>query len=1003
MNQCRTCKPSSNPKTPHLFRALILLWTAGACLERPPVSWLPLTDLRTPSTQVSFYLWDLLHEGTELGEIPTPEESSARAPKNLRSGPGFVESAEGLCFLERPIRFHEQESGLRVSYCGLPVLAQEAEVAAGAIQHGHSATALPELRRGLLRIAAERYSDLRKERWEVAVVCGPGLEEAYAPERTALVLTCLPHAVGQAAFGELLPATFPTVAFAILVAENRALFIYPTDRSTHALAIEIRDAGFRASMLDGLRLLPELLRRLQSISKSAALRATEAGGESILPAPYSNGFVELAHRERAPVRDRVRVAFAEKTADYDLLVLPGAVAILPLPRGRAGDVFSGRSTAALPGDEGFVFERSAFGHAGKRTLDLENANNPSALCSLGEPCGSPGVHPDLARRWAAQDGAPALCESADVALNELNPFGLSLLPSGTPEPSGKFVEVIALRACRTDSLLFTAGETVISPGHRLLERGDILLFVADREWYSAEVTVEAPELAKLEVTDPVTVRSLAESAVSTLRAAPEQNTHYFPSTPRTSEGEPTQESHLHSLEQVFCSGVPCERFTKADGQGLRPHLRAFHSMSPGGAQTQVSEERGHEITELLPAGGRGSGGESLPAEEFIEFHAESGERGGMLELSIVPRDGGAHYYRFVPPRTAGYFAFARDGRTCFPTETSVNRWAVLSLPNGPATYALTNSAGRTTELVVEEALFRGLDGPVRRSLTRVNGETWSTADGQGSIVAQCSFTRAGPGRFTSFVPFVSEDAGGAGFTFFGAEPERALLELSCDARPPVFPSPEPGPDLVPNTTFEVTAPSGEAGRCMLQIRGSNSGLLWSGDLYPMGARLYFELVYATPGPGEHEWVRVCTETAFDLDSHGLEIVDSRSADVLVPWQVRHGFPFSGGPSSTATHLHSGRCALILDPDTAALPPLDPRDAAIWTTQAGSALGDGLGAAEGLLLRERSTGITLGTFGLPDSPIPWAPAPRAREAMKRVPGTTTDRQRNFVVAPAGELR
>ena len=933
------------------------------------------------------------------------------APDSLASRPGFTSGPFGACFLERPSPFHERERGLRAAYCGLAATADELQQAALSIQNGAQQTALPELRRGGLRIFAERYTQLRRGDWQVAVICGPGLDAVLSAQTNPSdrrVVTCQ-HKPGDA--GPALPATFPGVGFGVLVGQERALFLYPTDRSTHALAVEIDDPGFRAGLLSGLLALPKLLDTLREEATEAGLQPTEAVGPGVLPSPYEDGFVELANRSAAPIRDRVSVSAGNQSADYEVVVLPDSVALLPLPPGKTGtDVIIG----SRAGSPALTFRRQAAAEALERTLDLLRGDK-SQVCSTGRPCGSPGVHPDIAQLWSTLHGEVPLCVPEDFALSELNPFGLAWFPGGPPDPSGNFVEVIARRHCRTDALLFLAGPTTVDPGPVSVSAGQVLLFVADSSWYSVSPDREAPALRQLDAADAIIARSVATGGTLTLRPSPPANTHYYPDSTLVSGSSGSSStsgtlSWRHSLEPEACVGDICERFSGAAGEGLQPYLRAFHAMSPGFASGSVGRPAPDEtlthrvqLSEILPAGARGPEGQSLPDEEFVEFEAKAGERGGLVELSIVPASAPSRRYRFVRPPLPGKFAFARNGTVCFSQVSALLTWSSLSLPNGPATYTLTDPAGGTDTIALDAATYASLDGPVRRSLTRVNETTWVRADGPGSVVAQCAATRAAPGRATSFAPFVREEpaVGQAGFTFFGTQPEIALVDLRCDGRDLPSSAAESGPVLQPNAPFVISlAEARGTGRCVLNISGTTVGYLFSGDFYNAPPSLYFESVYANPGPGEFEFVRVCSEAGFELGLRGLELIDSRTVDVVVPWQVRHGTAFGSGPASDSVRLAPGECALLLDPDTTALPPLDPRDAALWTTQTGSALGDGLGAAEALLLRERTNGFTLASFGLPDSAAPWVITVGSRQLLKRLPGTLTDRAANFVSVPFG---
>ncbi len=952
----------------------------AGCLCPESLHWWPPGLEAPPRSSATFYDRDLLTGGeSSLERAVAPREIGPERLLTLRPAPGLLPGADGACLLSAPRDFHDRELGLRLSYCGLPASAADLERTVREIRSGFDRTALPEWSGGNVRLRPRSYSELQGQAWSVAVVCNRRMAKG-TPQRyrhAELELSCDPE-IRDAH----LPTVFPGLSFDLLVDRTSVILLYPTDKTSHGLAIEISEPSFHASLLAGLQRMPQHLRTLHELAEGGDVTATETGGP-LADVGLRNGFLEVAHDRSVPVRAHVRLIGTTATIETKFLVLPGGVHLLGLPPAKEGESIRLENVTS---GVGLTF--AGPGPTLQRTVDLTHSR-ASASCSLGWPCGSPGVHPhsDLLSS-PSKDGE--LCSAEDVFLSEWNPFGVVPYAGAPPESGGKFVEIASTKKCRLDGLFFSVGHTNLDAGPASVGPDAVLVFAPESEPFTVPVKV-SPHLRAAKVEDPITAVELASGRTFVLRPAPPGGTEYLPYATSDAGSE-----RLHGLAGSCSEHVLCERFTTGDGRGLNAPANEYNAATPGFPNPGAHSPSGSvELTEILPAGARGPEGESLPAEEFVEFHAEQAS-GGTAELTISGTT--TRRYRFVVPSRTGYFAFARDGGRCFADVPWVRRWPALSLPNGPGTYSLVDPGGRRSELRIQESDFRMLEGESRHSLTRVSDRQWAVASGPEARVNTCPLTFAAPGRATAYAPFLIEtDTDHPAFTYFGTNALTANVEMSCNGiqSTPVF---RAGHELSFGTALDLDLGAAPAqARCLLSIRAGTE-LLFVGDYYSGPPILYFDTIYPSPLTGEQEWVRVCTGAGFVLADNSLELVDSASADRIVPWQARGGAPL--GPGDARRELLPGECALLLDPDSTALPESGPRDVAVWTAAAGAALGDGLAAGEGLRLRRPGDGVVLATFGLPDSARPFSIAPERGVAVRRVPGTTTDRATNYTTVTGG---
>lgn len=668
---------------------------------------------------------------------------------------------------------------------------------------------------------------------------------------------------------------------------------------------------------------------------------------------------------------------------------------------------------------------------------------------------------------------------------------------GSVAADGKFVELRVARACRTAGLYFRIGEKIADPGSTALSVHRPLLLIATRDparyldLVPAAQAGEAvaagaakstgpdifsvPALRFATAADEIAVHALPlllpvleepsdapdpGGTSRVLRATPENERLYWSGPGAAVEsigGAPSIFRAVHSLQYAGAGTQAREAFARGAGRGLRPDLREWNAMSPGQlsglADANATEQRAIapkplypevRISEILPAGGYDANGTSLPAEEFIEIHAYSSpEHGSAHDASLEVRITKAstlntihQAIRLPLPERDGYFVFQRGTSRCFAHNTGgrVARLSELSLPNGPANYALhridaTHSpalaplidASIIDAFTIDSFAYADLNPPrLRRSVSRFAGETAfpefaRPTDGAAAVSPYCgAATSATPGAPPSFAAFVLRDPADSHRLRLYNESTPLPLSLAYSdgnlssawsVQTPLYKSHGDAIDL-PVPPLPETGP----GPRLIYTVHANDRLLGAGESFAREIPLQIHSVAPTPAAGHVEWLRLCSPDGFSPTAYSqpgsrssasagastneslqLFVADSRSADRIVP----HAERFETGPRAFATpqanplpgtpfafrtidslELAPGECAILVDPDYAGQTlPLIPADRALWTIADSSAIGNGLSSGEGLRVylatANQAPAIPLCSYGRPDLPDPFA--------------------------------
>lgn len=685
-------------------------------------------------------------------------------------------------------------------------------------------------------------------------------------------------------------------------------------------------------------------------------------------------------------------------------------------------------------------------------------------------CANPGIAPQLARALqerelnAAQfpESAP-LCEPGDFTLSEFNPTGVYLPLHRRLADDGKFLELQVRRDCRSDAVWFRVGGTLLDPGSARLRAGQTLLFIAARDPRRYLDSVVDPSSGTALFSAPALRSSRAGDSIAVYTARTE-NSPAFERVLRPAAADVlywtgignTPSDHLaretasdfravHSLE--FRAAGAREAFSAGAGTGLRPDLRAFNAMSPGrfsedasprntetviasDSESDSSNSLDVQISEVLPAGGYDLDLQSLPGEEFIEFHAfvdpvQPGTEGSPRdryagwELRIIREtdtDADAtvqQRIRFPSPERAGRFVFRRAASRCFaqPAAFSQALLGRLSLPNAAARYELIPLASPDADprdrFRLDAAFYSELDraGQERASASRSSGMTapgtdgfgefWRRSDGPAATSPYCGRrTLATPGAPAAFAPFLQrEDRPPFRLRLYSEDGPRELrLRLSADSNVTFV---EVDVFAEHGQTLDLAAllPPGFAAypRILYTIH-ANDRRLGAGEIFASDVPLIVSSVAPTPPPGQVEWIRLCSPDGFSLSALAnvsgagaailerseLRVADSHSHDRIVPFNERSRISQSpvAALNGDSLELAAGACALLVDPDFAGQGlPTEARDAALWTIAESSAIGNGLSAGEGLRIYAardaRDPGVTLASYGRPDLPDPFS--------------------------------
>lgn len=940
-----------------------------------------------PSVSVAFFDRNLLTND----RVGFPKTDSTPAPKASLVEPGLFRLGRNVCFSPLPQWFHQRERGLRWQYCRHDLNIERLKQTIALLREAPSQSAPPIVQQASLVMSARRASYFKKVRPLLVISHGGSSPEEFQSDSAPQRFFSGHHATAIRP-GTWVPASFGA-SHTVLIEKASTHVLYPIPNSDFYLTVTINDPLLATRLRAALYRLPTSIADLRNRARPGKI----IPGEVHLAGSEKEGFLELQAdgainaTDGTPTADTVSIRIGSTTITHSLIAFANGVEVVELPKLTTDTPVEIESSAG-----GRTFSRATLPSTAKRSLQANDGFRHTMFCAGTGPCRNRGIREEL---FSPVDAlATEYCQAEDLSLSEFNPFGIAVTSEDSLDSGGKFVEFKTSRDCSTEAIVFWIDDAALPAPTGTLKREQVLLFVGDQQLFGSPNRQVSTGLRAANSSSRIEVQDLLRKTQATLRPTPTEAL-YFPG------GGPDRHfPAVHSLTPTSCAGetTPCEVYSATRSVGLRADLAAFNAMTPGHHnKEQSSIGSTFFLSELLPFGARRTDGSSVAGAEFVELSRTGAESDSAQLLELTINDGTIRRVRFPAPRGSHRLALVRDGSECFPGHANLTRLSGLVLPNRPALYSLRHLPGAAIDsFELTASLYAQAEGTPRHSITRVFDNVWRLASGARAVVEHCPQTFARPGAATPVAPFVTEgsDPFVARFIYYGSPTQLSASTIDTSGTSVALQS---SPSSVTSGEAILVELPAHADRHLIRLANGSGDLLFSGDYFAALPQLFIDAVAPTPQPDQHEWLRVCSAAGFDLAHTPLILRDSSSADELVPWADRFGSVLSDGIRETNRVLEPGRCAVILDPDSTQLPETDARDAAIWTTSSGAALGNGLGSGEGLKLQDARDNRILATIGLPDSVLSFSVNTASGQTVRRNPGTYRDRFTNFSVRDTAE--
>jgi hypothetical protein len=935
-------------------------------------------------------------------------------------------SYEGAPCLFSHSRFYfENEAGPRFMYCDPDLEAMRGEIDSLLhIARYRSPTAYPAVEHPRFSLSVLTSAALKREAGGIlfsldgslpSALGQRGLEGGEAAFRYGTPIHSQDH----------LPYSrrFPLTGFHLLASQSGLYLLYPLPGSVRFLAIHIKEVKAADLVRSGFRRLAKIVRRGAAAMVDPA--APVAVTEIVFGAQAGAGeeFIEISSFAEGPVVAHLNLHSDSDSRSADYILLPRSTLLFArryddtlrfADRIRAGNDSAIRTYS--------LSEYAPSGATPYRSLSYEAARwrdgaaipgslAGSTACLSRDICGSPGIHPDYAiqivQRISSMPSTRQSCTIDDLRLSEFNPFGL-ITSGDVSSPiniSGKFIEFVSQSECETNSIVFFVGGLPLDPGGLVANRGDTILFAANAGHFGPIPPREVTSLRYSAPGDEVAALDLITGERRIWKGA---NSDLYLYGSRVNGGDSIA---AHSL--VY--GPTGEGYHEPGASGLQPDVAHLHAMSPGFANPAPQLRPVPSISELLPQGSYDSSGLSIPGDEFFELRATNAASTDSMYILEIRRlsDGANFRYRLFNrlERSGDRIAFMNQAPTCFVSASGIISNSGLYLPNAAAEYSLKNVADATLETVQISPLeYDRINAPPRRSLIRIDDTgIFRPADHPDLAAPLCAArTLAAPALPDPYTPFLQLVSDGGQFQrfqlFTTSSAERVRI---TSGRDPALPEAVTVIDL-PDRSFYDFVPPTPGYRVIggFEFVSSISNPAYF-EYFSWGAALAFQTLYPSPLTGESEWLRICSATGFGAvdAATGLYIRDSAFEDRIVPYLQR--FPASTPPlplNGNTLTIAPGECALLIDPDfnpTTQNIPLRAEDSTLWTIESSAAIGNGIASGEGLILYRKEADLTrtpFGSFGLPDTPLPFSINASSGDTIERMTGTVYDRIENYEVKP-----
>ncbi|MCB1326005.1 MAG: hypothetical protein H7A21_17870 [Spirochaetales bacterium] len=994
-NQART--DAGKPKSRRRLLAALVLLPCLCTGEDPAGQLWHLLVQEELHVEMDFARVDLLRANPpQPAHLPDPVPLPA--PRGSGAWPELGHNDEGaVCLASTSAYYFINEVGLRVRICG-PRLARLATALEQLLRQAQSEQATyPRIHDDALQAGVYRRAELRTILSEVTIAVDGAPDEEHRISRIGVeagrVLAY--RAVDP---GNRLPRRFSEAWFHVFAGDGFLTLVYALPRGDRYLALRFATGDQATQASAALHRIPNILQQLTEHAPGVEARVSEIG----FARSVRDGYVEWSVGPDSGTTSFSFLTDAGFLYEYRGFVFSHSSFLVSEKSEadfRLGDTVESTQT---------LFDRTVLRPAHRHALEVRfdaagQANAQNARRCLPGPslCGSPGLAPafvDTLSTGPDDDSVP-VCPADAIQISELNARGI--WNADRMEQDGRFIELSASSACSVDGMILFTPRAAISLQGKIAPGQPRVLAASAAYFSDRDSIIVHSDLRYLHSYDAIDLFSLREAQLKALRTpAADRERVEIDDTPNVHSVLPT--GFDPAADQLY-HGLSC---------GLRPDLIAQNQMCPGDDRPLTARHVQARISEVLPLGAYDQqNGASLPNEEFIEIHLEQNDGvtwpayRAALRLEINrERDGQTREFLLPVPESKEYLALGHGRPVCY--EESDFAWSAggLYLPNEPAGYRLYDREQLLSEVRVDARLLAELGGETRRSVAySFEADLLRATDGEQALVrsACADGVYATPGRPPAFAPFLATQRtqSGIDLTLFEAEAPQ-LLSLRTRLSPDEA-FDESDVWLQNQETIRLASPSGQH-RILLEVYGSAAASpLLTAALPGDDQALYFQTISATPGPGEVEWVRVCSPNGFTLSE--LLFADANSEDSIVPYATRHpGVAPISNLSATDTHLAAGRCAIIVDPDflPAQTLPIGPEDTHLWTIASSAALGNGLGSGEALLIyvRLNSNRRVLASYGLPDSSASFGLDTANGERVERVAGTRADEAGSFEVRP-----
>jgi len=859
------------PDTPAIFNCKILFLVClllFSCQKEKPLDFW-LTSEHQARLQLSFAGFDLTGQGMPASDAPGTFMDLWGSGR-----PYFEREGNLLCIKSHRPFFYAREMGVRFRFC----TGDSAAVDYNSVVASFSDLKDPLYSSEKIQLTRTNYRKLARSLKNVEIVLS-GNPTINAAQNEKLL--------GQLNFYSAfplndqtldynpLPWSFENQSFDIIVTDTEVLLLYP-DQSD-LLMLTVRDEELSRAFSAGLREIPAILRSMTENAKPVELFVSEFS--------TADNFLELAATKETPwQRARIQLRAPDGyTFSEERFFFAGGV-----------HVYRNVPVEGLELQQGFSYTLPSLIETKNRSMErsapLEEFR-PSILCST-ERCHSEGM------LIASVDPDPSFCSIADLKLNEVNVSGIKT--EHAMDPTGKFLEILALRNCRPDGILLVFDGQPLNLGDPY-KKGEIRLFSAGQSYFSQPYVLDGR------------LRSL--SSGSHLR---------FVDLGRHQE----KSQDIPPGKYLFADGSPASlvlgengySFHTAAATAIRPDLRPHH-MSPGQPNPVASvHPEAVSLTEIMPRSLQDAHGFLHSEEEYIELFI-NGESDLLYSLA-VEADGSMDHYQISPGNARGYIVLSRaETATCLINHEKAD----ISLPE-KGEIRLSRAGALLSQLNWQAENDR-------RSLEKVRDSLFTKSSLPLSL---CPDTHGTPGTPPAYDPFIHE---AGGLQLESSVPLDLTIQFSGRTIESIVLRASPGLITLPapNMPGQLFVDLSHEGRQLFRT-----------EVFQPGPEIIIQTIAPTPLAGYEEWIRICATEPFQPQR--LFLRDSSAEDEIVPWFTRKSIAPPSGLSGSQWNLDAGECAIIIDPDYSGHTlPLRPTDRALWTIQATTAIGNGLSSAESIMI------------------------------------------------------